>query len=1462
LRHLFGKIANRLLALAIALACLALGGGTSVPAQSVRPQGGSVAAGSATIGSPASNGLTITQTSPSAVMGRPGIGAHDQGHYAPLNKGSPGTASGAATAAGPHNFGALMRGEAVHNGAITLQSSGKAFDVSGDGFLQIAVPQLSTAHGRDAAHAITPSNGLVTVNAAALHQAARAVVNMRGEASSVSGRSGAILLGGEQRVGAGALPQHRGKLIAETPSASRPLSTMPAAPAAGRYAGRPDDARHDSSFQPRSAERPNQTSANITSLDPRTIILSETAPTRISHGILIINVTALDAMLAAGNVTLDAGSILLAPGALLTWVSASALTLDATKSITISGGVSAPNGLLTLIASGALTDTAASMIGTAGISLQAGSIALAGSWTTSGGPIAIAGVNAVTLAPSATVAANGAQGGSVQIGSSQGAVQISGRVSATGATGNGGAISITGANVTILGALIDASGASGGNVGIVSKGNLAVSGTVLAVGSDAGQSGGFVETSGQTVQITGQINAGRGGTWLLDPNSLTIGSTLAGTIDAALDAGTSVTEQTTASGTGGSGDITVASPLTWSTSASLTLSAYRNVNVNANITSSGGGPVTLYADNTGTGTGTVSFGSGNQVSTSGAVSIFYNPAGNNNSTVNVNSYTSPTNYSANIANGGALTAYMLFNTVYDLQNVENNLSGTYALGGNINATATSAWNANAGFTPIGTVGVPFNGTFDGLGYIVSNLTISLPATANVGLFGSTGTASTIQNVGLVGGSLIGLSSAGGLVGSNTGTISNSYNTGSVSGTSSLGGLMGSNTGTVSNSSATGNVSGTSSLGGLMGSNTGTVSYSYATGNVNGTSSLGGLMGSNTGAVSNSYATGNVTGTSSLGGLMGSSTTGPVSNSYATGNVSGTTSVGGLMGSSTGPVINTYATGAVSGTTSVGGLMGSSSGPVSDSYWNIQTSGQPTSPGGTGLTSAQMLQSANFNTWDFANTWIIYNGLTNPLLRSFMTPLVVTANNATETYNGQPYSGGNGVTYSSTPSGSLLGTVSYSGTSQGAINVGAYVITPGGLYSNQQGYVIGYESGTLTVTAAPLTVTANAQSRLYGAANPTLTYVETGLVNGDTLSGVLTTTAATTSNAGPYAITQSTLAASSNYALSYVGANLTVTAAALSVTANPQSRIYGNANPTLTYTETGLVNGDTLTGLLATTATTASNVGTYGITQGTLAASSNYTLSYTGNNLTVTTAPLSVASNPQTMVYGTTVPTLTYNETGLVNGDTLSGVLATTATTASNVGTYGITQGTLAASSNYALTSFTGAILVVTARPITVTANSETIPVGAPDPALTYAITSGGLVNGDAFNGDLIRLPGEAVGSYPILVGTMSVGTDYLLSYIGGTLSIVTSEQPTIPPSAQFGTFPSLFISDNTPNSDDDVFGFNALSNGDSRFSSAYFATAPDASTCTAIGILRSLNRYNRVDLTGGNSASCKSRRVK
>src|SRR3546814_16535255 len=76
---------------------------------------------------------------------------------------------------------------------------------------------------------------------------------------------------------------------------------------------------------------------------------------------------------------------------------------------------------------------------------------------------------------------------------------------------------------------------------------------------------------------------------------------------------------------------------------------------------------------------------------------------------------------------------------------------------------------------------------------------------------------------------------------------------------------------------------------------------------------------------------------------------------------------------------------------------------------------------------------------------------------------------------------------------------------------------------------------------------------------------------------------------------------------------------MTVAAGVLSRIYGDANPALTYRVggLGLVNGDTLTGALATAATTASDVGAYAIAQGSLSATSNYALTYQAADLTVT-----------------------------------------------------------------------------------------------------------------------------------------------------------------------------------------------------------------------------------------------------
>jgi filamentous hemagglutinin family protein len=459
------------------------------------------------------------------------------------------------------------------------------------------------------------------------------------------------------------------------------------------------------------------------------------------------------------------------------------------------------------------------------------------------------------------------------------------------------------------------------------------------------------------------------------------------------------------------------------------------------------------------------------------------------------------------------------NNAHQLQLIAMNMAATYTLEQNINAAATGTANdvwSGSTFIPLGT-GYSFasTGVFDGLGHTINGLVINRPGTDYAGLFRIF--RGTVRNVGLIGGSTVGGQFTGPLVGRNYGTISNSYATGAVSGTNNVGGLVGySNNGIISDSHATGAVTGSGyAVGGLAGGGSGgTMSNSYATGNVSGNRYVGGLVGSNGNALNNSYATGAVSGSTYVGGLVGynSDTT---SNSYATGAVSGTDGVGGLVGYNNGTLSNTYATGAVTGTTRVGGLVGLNLGTSNNSFWNTTTTGQATSAGGgKGMSTTDMQLQANFSSataangnanpaWDMANTWLVVDGQTSPLLRSLMTALTITANNATKTYDGIAYSGANGVTYSITPNQNLLlGNLAYGGTAQGAVNAGSYTIAASGLYStSQQGYRITYVDGALTVNKAVLTATLHAADKIYdgSAATTASLTINSGLVGGETIS---------------------------------------------------------------------------------------------------------------------------------------------------------------------------------------------------------------------------------------------------------------------------------------------------------------------------------------------------------------------------
>jgi hypothetical protein len=379
---------------------------------------------------------------------------------------------------------------------------------------------------------------------------------------------------------------------------------------------------------------------------------------------------------------------------------------------------------------------------------------------------------------------------------------------------------------------------------------------------------------------------------------------------------------------------------------------------------------------------------------------------------------------------------------------------------------------------------------------------------------------------------------------------------------------------------------------------------------------------------------------------------------------------------------------------------------------------------------------------------------------------VTANDKNKTY------GDANPTLDATVTGTVNGdvlTYTLATTATATSGVGSYPITV--TLGANPNYTVTKTDSTLAVTAKVATVAANPKSKTYGDTNPMLTAVVTGEVpGGDALNYTLATTATQFSGVGSYPITV-TLGANPNYSVTKTDSTLTVTAKAATVAANLKSKTYSTANPALDATVTGTVNGDVLNYTLTTTALEFSAVGSYPITV-TLGANPNYSVTKTDSMLTVTAKAATVAADHKTKTYGDANPALTAVVTGTVNGDVLNYTIATTATAPSEVGNYPITV-TLGSNPNYSVTK-TDSTLTITARPITVAADAKTKVYGTPDPALTYKVTSGSLVNGDSFSGSLTRVAGENVGTYAIQQGSLALNSSYNLTYVGTNLTITAA----------------------------------------------------------------------------------------
>ena len=325
----------------------------------------------------------------------------------------------------------------------------------------------------------------------------------------------------------------------------------------------------------------------------------------------------------------------------------------------------------------------------------------------------------------------------------------------------------------------------------------------------------------------------------------------------------------------------------------------------------------------------------------------------------------------------------LDNLYWVTQNTTSWAAGTYFIQtADIDASSTSSWHANAGFSPIGNSTTQFQGNYNGQGHSIDGLVISRPSTNNIGFFGYIGNTGVVANVGVTNVNFSGQGNVGGLAAIlYLGNITNCYSTGTIS--TSLSEYY-------------------EGAGGLIGSNYGNISNSYSSCAVTGDDEIGGFVGvNNVGAtIAKCYSEGNVTATASNAGgfvgfqiaMMGDA---EIINCFSRGNVNGVGNIGGFVGKAQMNMGNAYikkcySTGSVSGTTSVGGFIGLdwSNANLSDNYFDAETDGLAATSSGTvegfgsgatGKTTSEMKTEAIFTGWDFATIWEISSAVNNGYL---------------------------------------------------------------------------------------------------------------------------------------------------------------------------------------------------------------------------------------------------------------------------------------------------------------------------------------------------------------------------------------------------------------------------------------------------------------------------------------------------
>jgi VCBS repeat-containing protein len=297
--------------------------------------------------------------------------------------------------------------------------------------------------------------------------------------------------------------------------------------------------------------------------------------------------------------------------------------------------------------------------------------------------------------------------------------------------------------------------------------------------------------------------------------------------------------------------------------------------------------------------------------------------------------------------------------------------------------------------------------------------------------------------------------------------------------------------------------------------------------------------------------------------------------------------------------------------------------------------------------------------------------------------------------------------------------------------------------------------TITIARATLHIAIGNASHTYGTIIDLAAALDATIdgVNGETLAVAYTSTGNTTSaGVGSYTIAgvvTSNTGLASDYDITLTDGTLSITPRTLAIAANSASKTYGDDDPALTYTLTSgtLVNGDKLSGSLARQVGVA--VGDYLVTQGSLTASDNYTITFTPGTFTIHRKAITVTANSASKTYGDAV-TFTGTEFAvapgaLVGADAITSVLLASPGAARTAGVadspYAITISAAVGSGldNYTITYAPGE-LAVTKATLAVTVIHATRTYASANPA--FAATYTGFVNGE----DATALAGSLVFS--------------------------------------------------------------------------------------------------------------------